>query len=328
MKGPTAQTAPPALPVLRRAVRWAFSALVPAELVLVLCVLGGVRIPPAARLATESVMLLLAAVSATLICLDHRRHRRAGLDRRSAFLAAIADTVPAAVRKLTAHEVFLSTSFLRWVTRRGPHGVRDGDLPVPYAPGQTATTYGFLFVCVVETVALAFLIPWPVVHAVTLVLDIWGCYFVIALHASCVVRPHVVGADGSLRLRYGALLDIRIPADRIASVRLCREFPDGKLAVVDEHGVADMAVAGQTTVTVELTGPVRYVRALGRPAEARAFRFYAEDPASAVAALRSHHPVPGRTGTAGGYPGSRSCPTVGGHAGVAAPCDTGPTSGG
>ncbi|MBC2907515.1 hypothetical protein [Streptomyces cupreus] len=273
--------------VTRRAVRWSFAALLPGELVLVLCLAGGVAIPSAARLAMELAVLAVMIAASALLTLDYRRHRRDGLDRHPALLAALADSVPAPVRKLTAHEVFLSTSFLRWVTRRGPHGVRDGDLAVPYAPGQTAVMYGFFFVCVVETVALAFLIPWPVVHAVTLVLDIWGCYFVIALHASCVVRPHVIGPDGSLRLRYGALLDIRVPADRIASVRQDRRFPEGKLGAVDDNGVSDLAVAGQTTVTVELTEPVRYVRAWGKPAEARTFRFYAEDAGAAVAALRA-----------------------------------------
>ncbi|MEU1300643.1 hypothetical protein [Streptomyces shenzhenensis] len=272
---------------LRRVVRWSFAVLVPGELVLVLCLAGGVRIPAAVRPALESAALALVAAAITLFCLDHRRHRRDGLDRRAAFLAAIADTVPAPVRRLAAHELVLSASLLRWVFRRGSHGVRDGDLPVRYAAGQTAVMFGFLFVCVVETVALALLIPWPVVHAVTLVLDIWGCYFILALHASCVVRPHVIGADGSLRLRYGALVDIRIPADRIASVRPDRKFPESRLAAVDENGVAHLAVGGQTTVTVELTEPVRYVRVLGRPAEARAFRFYADDAAPAVAALRA-----------------------------------------
>ncbi|RMB85236.1 hypothetical protein [Streptomyces shenzhenensis] len=272
---------------LRRVVRWSFAALVPGELVLVLCLAGGVRIPAGVRPALESAVLTLVAAAITLFCLDRRRHRRDGLDRRAAFLAAIADTVPAPVRTLAAHELVLSASLLRWVFRRGSHGVRDGDLPVRYAAGQTAVMFGFLFVCVVETVALALLIPWPVVHAVTLVLDIWGCYFVLALHASCVVRPHVIGADGSLRLRYGALVDIRIPADRIASVRPDRKFPESRLAAVDENGVADLAVGGQTTVTVELTEPVRYVRVLGRPAEARAIRFYADDAAPAVAALRA-----------------------------------------
>nr|WP_237694127.1 hypothetical protein [Streptomyces sp. SID2888] len=176
---------------------------------------------------------------------------------------------------------------LRWVSRRGPQGVPAGDLPVPYAPAQAATLYGFLFVCVVETVALAFLIPWPVVHAIALVVDVWGCFLVVALHASCVVRPHVVGADGSLRLRYGALLDIRIPADRIASARCDRRFPEAGPGAADENGIAQLAVGGQTTITVELTEPVGYTRVLGRPAEARVFRFYADDPAPVVAALRA-----------------------------------------
>ncbi|MGV9451681.1 hypothetical protein [Streptomyces sp. NPDC003635] len=271
----------------RKTVRFSLAALLPAELVLVLCLAGGVVIAPAARLAVELAVLAVVIAAGTLLALDYRRHRGDGLDGRAALSAALADTVPAAVRRLTAHEVFLSTSFLRWVTRRGPHAVGEGDRPVAYAPGQTSVMYGFLFVSVVETVAVAFLIPWPVVHAVTLVLDVWGCYFILALHASCVVRPHVIGADGSLRLRYGALLDLRVPADRIASVRQDRKFPEGRLGAVDEGGVADLAVAGQTTVTVELTEPVAYLRALGKPAEARVIRFYAEDARAAVTALRA-----------------------------------------
>ncbi|WP_331770118.1 hypothetical protein OG948_41240 (plasmid) [Embleya sp. NBC_00888] len=271
----------------RKIVRWSFVALLPGEFTVILCLVGGVRVPSTARTATAAASLTIAVAASALLALDHRRHRRAGLARRPAFLAAIADTVPAPVRRLTAHELFLSTSFLRWATRRGPHGVRDGDLPVAYAPGQTAYVYCFFFVSVVETLALAFLIPWPVVHAVTLVVDIWGCYFIVALHASCVVRPHVIGPDGSLRLRYGALLDIHIPADHIASVRLERKFPEGRLATVDDNGVADLAVASQTTITVELTAPVSYRRPLGKPAQARAFRFYAEHPEPAVAALKT-----------------------------------------
>jgi hypothetical protein len=202
---------------LRKAVRWSFAALVPAEL-LALCLAGGVRIAPAARLAVASAMSAVMAAAVVLVAVDYRRHRRAGAGRRAGFRAAVADTVPAPVRRLTAHEFFLSTSLLRWVTRRGPHGVRDGDLPVGYASAQAPVMYGFLFVSVVETVALGYLIPWPAVRAVVLVLDLWGCYFILALHASCVVRPHVVGADGSLRLRYGAVLDIRVPSGRAAGL--------------------------------------------------------------------------------------------------------------
>ncbi|MCX5400902.1 hypothetical protein [Streptomyces sp. NBC_00102] len=193
----------------------------------------------------------------------------------------------AAVRRVTGHQAALAAGLWRWATRRGPQGVGEGDHPVAYAPAQSATMYGLLFVSVVETVAFAVVIPWPVVHAVALVLDLWGCCLLLALHASCVVCPHVIGADGSLRLRYGTLLDIRIPAERVASVRTERRFPGGRPASVDGNGTAGIAVGGQTTVTVELTGPLRYTRVLGRRAEARAFRFYADDPVSAVAALRA-----------------------------------------
>ncbi|MEU3356414.1 hypothetical protein [Streptomyces sp. NPDC037389] len=202
---------------------------------------------------------------------------------------------PAALRGLASHETALTACLLRLLTRRGPHGVRQGDMAVPYASGQAALMYGFLFVSVVETVGLAFLIPWPVAHALTLVLDVWGVCFLVALHASCVVRPHVIGADGSLRLRYGALLDIRVPARQIAAVRAERRFPESRMAAVDADGGADLAVAGQTTVTVELTEPVAFVRPLGGTATARVFRWYAEDPAAAVAALRARNRTPPST---------------------------------
>ncbi|GAB2880511.1 hypothetical protein [Streptomyces mayteni] len=272
---------------LRRVVRWSLAALLPGELVLVVCVLSGVRIPPPARLAAELVVLAVLVATGTLLARDHRRHRRAGLGRRAALGAAVADTVPAAVRRLTAHEIHLSACFLRWIARRGPHGVREGDVPVPYASGQAAVMFCFLFASVLETVVLALLIPWPVVHLITLVVGVWGVYFVLALHASCVVRPHVVGADGSLRLRYGALLDVRIPAGRVAAARVDRRFPGSRPGAVDADGVAELAVGSQTTVTVELTGPVAFTRPLGRVASAGAFRLYAEDPAATVAALRA-----------------------------------------
>ena len=173
------------------------------------------------------------------------------------------------------------------MARRGPHGLRPGDKALPYAAGQTAAMFAFLFISIVETVALEYFIPWPVLRSVVLVLDLWGVYLVIALHASCVVRPHVVGADGSLRLRRGGLLDIRIPADQIASVRLDRRYAGGKKGAVGEDGAVSLPVSSETTISVETTEPVRFLRVLGKPEQASTFRFYADDPKAAVAALRA-----------------------------------------
>jgi hypothetical protein len=271
---------------LRRTIRWILLSLLLGRLALALCLASGAAIPVPVMHAVEASLLAPAAGLAVPLTADYRRHRRDGMAPRAAAREAVRDTVPVSVRRLTVHEVRLFTSFCRWLTRRPPHGVGPGDLAVRYAAAQSFVFYGFLFVSVVETVALALLIPWPVVHAVFLVIDIWGCYFVIALHASCAVHPHVVAADGSLRLRYGVLLEIRVPAQLIVRARLERRFPTGgRLAQPHDDGALDLSVGGQTTVTVELSEPVRFVRPLGKDAEARVLRFYADAPASTVAAL-------------------------------------------
>ncbi|MGP4111544.1 hypothetical protein ACTWP5_11575 [Streptomyces sp. 4N509B] len=194
--------------------------------------------------------------------------------------------------RLARHEVALYLSLLRWLTRRPPHGVNAaaGDVPAAYASGQVFAVSLFLMVSIVETVALAFLIPWPLVHAIVLVVDVWGILFIVCLHASCANRPHVVGGDGSLRVRYGALLDIRVPAGHVAAARLEQRSPEvGGLVGVDEGdgdgGTLDLPVGGLTNLTIELTEPVTFRRPLGRPARARVLRCYADDPRAAHAAL-------------------------------------------
>ncbi|MGP3966854.1 hypothetical protein [Streptomyces sp. 6N223] len=197
-----------------------------------------------------------------------------------------------ALLRLARHELTLYTSLMRWLFRRPPHGVdaAAGDSVMPYSRGQWAISAIFFFVSVVETVALAFLIPWPLVHGVLLALGLWGIFFVVALQAAYAVRPHVIGGDGSLRLRCGALLEIRVPAGGIAAARLERRFPGNGLLRLEEDedgdGTVELPVGGQTNLTVELTEPVTFTRPLGRPARARVLRFYADEPGPALAVLR------------------------------------------
>lgn len=271
--------------VWRGAVRRGLMVLLAARLLLMLCLACGAAVPALALRTVEVATLAPLMACAVFFGSDYRRHRRAPLLPRAAAAAAVRDLVPPAVRRLTVHEVKLFTSFIRCISARPPHGVGEGDLAVRYAAGQALVIYSFLFVSVVETVALALIIPWPVVHAAVLVIDIWGVYFVIALQASCAARPHVVLADGSLRLRYGVLMEIAVPAERIARVRLERRFDRGGPANLHPDASFEMGMGGQTKVTVELTEPVRFVRPLGKEAEARVLRFYADNPTAAVAAL-------------------------------------------
>ncbi|MET9607117.1 hypothetical protein ABZZ17_18870 [Streptomyces sp. NPDC006512] len=283
-----------------RAARIAVAAVIPGELLLVLCLAAGVRPPGWATAAAEALVLGVLLLEAWVLRALYAAARASGATRAGARREAVRAVVPAVVRRLLLHELRAAASLGRWVLRR-PHGVGPGDAAAAYTGPQTAMMYGLVFVSVVETVALAFLIPWPAVHRVVLVLDVYGVLLMLALHAACVVRPHVVGADGSLRIRYGALFDLTVPADAVASVRVDRRYPQGRLVTLshgdgdgdgdgDEHAVLDLIVGSQTSVTLELNRPLEFRRPLGARARARTIRFHADDPRALVTALRQPAP--------------------------------------
>ncbi|MFD6229826.1 hypothetical protein ACFWFZ_23570 [Streptomyces sp. NPDC060232] len=269
-----------------RAARIVVAAVLPAELALVVCVAAGVRLPAPALAAAEAVVFGVLLLEAWVLHRLYATARAAGGEEpRAALRTAVRAVVPVQVRRLLRHELHAGASLGWWVLRR-KHGVRPGDLAAAYTGPQTAMTYGMVFVSVVETVALALLIPWPAVHRVVLVLDVYGILLVIALHAACVTRPHVVGADGTLRIRYGALFDLAVPPDAVASVRVERRYPEGRLVTLSEDGVLDLIVGGQTTVTLELNRQLTFTRPLGARASASTVRFHADDPRALVSALR------------------------------------------
>ncbi|WP_327267841.1 hypothetical protein OG233_04930 [Streptomyces sp. NBC_01218] len=167
-----------------------------------------------------------------------------------------------------------------WVARRS-HGVGDGDIAVGYARAQAPTAYGLVFV--IETVGVSFMLaPYPVAHLVMLLVDLYTVFLVLGLHAAAVTRPHVVG-PGGLRVRRGTRLDLRIPLKLIASARHDLRFPDANKS---DDGVLDVAVASQTSITVELAQPVTAVSLWGRRTEVRTIRCHADEPQTAVAAIK------------------------------------------
>ncbi|WP_430479711.1 hypothetical protein ACQZM9_26060 [Streptomyces sp. P11-1] len=272
-----------------RAARAALWVALPAELALVVCLVGGVRITGAVLLAVEALVVGVLALEAAVMWPLYTARRRAGEGRRAAALSAVRAVVPVAVRRLMVHELRALHSLGVWAVRRR-HRIPEGALPFSYTEPQTGTMWAFFFASVLETVVLALVIPWPLVHLILLVVGVYGTVLIVALHAACVTRPHVVGADGSLRLRYGALFDLRVPASLITAARVERRYDAGGLVRVDGNGGLDLAVGSQTTVTVELAEPVEFVRPLGRGGSARTLRFHADDPRAAVAAL-SRKPV-------------------------------------
>ncbi|MET8297038.1 hypothetical protein ABZW02_23695 [Streptomyces sp. NPDC005180] len=260
-----------------RAARIGAALAVPGEMVLVVCLAAGVRPPGAVTAAVEGLVLGVLLLEVRVL---------AGLRRSTgSWWQALGAVVPEPVRRLLLHELRACAGLGRWVARR-THGVRPGDLAAAYTGPQTAMMYGLLFVSLIETAGLALLIPWPAVDRVVLALDLYGVLLVLALHAACVTRPHVLRPDGTLRIRYGALFDLTVPPDAVASARVERRYPQGRLVTVSEDGVLDLIVGSQTTVTLELTRPLDFRRPLGAPARARTLRFHADDPHALVTALR------------------------------------------
>ncbi|MFJ9210776.1 hypothetical protein [Streptomyces sp. NPDC102264] len=157
-----------------------------------------------------------------------------------------------------------------------------------YARAQAPTSYGLVLVLVIETIGVSIMLaPYPVVHWVMLLVDLYTVLLVLGLHAAAVTRPHIVG-PGGLRIRRGARLDLRIPLDLIVSARHDLRFPDVNKP---EDGVLTVAIASQTSVTVELAHPVTAVSLLGRRTEVHTIRCHADEPRAAVAAIRTLLPT-------------------------------------
>ncbi|MEU9188093.1 hypothetical protein AB0D14_26875 [Streptomyces sp. NPDC048484] len=184
-----------------------------------------------------------------------------------------------AVRRLAANEGRLLASIARWVARR-PHGVGRGRA-FGYARGQGAMMFAFGFVCVLESACMAVLLRnHPAMHRIVFTLDVYTLLLVVGMHAASVTRPHVLD-DTVLRIRRSAHVDLRVPLASITSVRrelvTTHERSEGRL---------DLAMAAQTTITLELSAPVRHFTALGRPRDVQLIRFHADEPDALAGAVR------------------------------------------
>ncbi|WP_037683706.1 hypothetical protein [Streptomyces cellulosae] len=194
-------------------------------------------------------------------------------------------------RALVRHEVRMLGSLVLWVARRS-HGT-GGGRAFGYARGQGAMTFGLAFVCLVETLTMSVLLrDFPVAHGIVLFLDVYTMVFVVALHAAQAVRPHVL-EPGALRIRRAVHVDLRIPLERIASMRR-----ESRTVHERAEGELDVAVGTQTSLILELAEPVDHVTFLGRRRKVRLVRFHADDADAVVRAVtrarNARPPLPGQ----------------------------------
>ncbi|WP_181449199.1 hypothetical protein [Nonomuraea aridisoli] len=193
-----------------------------------------------------------------------------------------------ALRRIVGFELKGLASVVLWIARRR-HGVPDGATEVTYAKEQGFTLWLMTFAMAVETVVLDLLLVALGVPAwlrwTVLILDLYSLLFSVNMIAAGVTRPHVV-TPAELRLRYGVYFDVRIPRDRIASVRAGRTYNESGMITVRD-GRLTVVVSSQTNVTIELTEPITVVRPLGGRAEVTSIRCFADKPDQLLAALRT-----------------------------------------
>ncbi|MFI9764641.1 hypothetical protein ACIHFB_42680 [Streptomyces sp. NPDC051963] len=181
-------------------------------------------------------------------------------------------------------------SLIRWITRR-PHGIDGADGVFTHGRDQAALMYGLTFACVVETVALTYLLAsWPVIHTIMLVVDVYTVLFVLGLHAASRTRPHTL-TGRTLRIRQAANVDIHLPLDQIASIRRESRFTHEK-----KDGELNLPIGSQTSITLHLTEPFDAPTFLGTPRLVTVIRLHADDPKTlhdAITRARTtHEPTP------------------------------------
>ncbi|GAA4572826.1 hypothetical protein GCM10023193_65120 [Planotetraspora kaengkrachanensis] len=182
-------------------------------------------------------------------------------------------------------------SIVPWVLRRRD-GVPPGATAVPYAREQTPTLLIVVFLMALEAGAVEVLLrAWDVPAALrlaVLAVDLYSVVIGLAIAAACATRPHVVSPT-ELRIRYGVFFDLRLRRETITSVRPMRAYDESGVVTVKD-GRLGVAVSSQTNIIVELAEPVTVTRPLGRRADVTQIRFFADDPAAALAALRTRQP--------------------------------------
>lgn len=274
--------------MMLRIARAVLFAMVPAELLVVVLLVSGVPLPGPVVLVAEGAVAAALVLEVVVGYRLFRAARRGGDHRRAAVRAAYGQLVPAQVRRIMGFDLKGMVSLALWVARRR-HGVPPDATAVSYSRAQTPTLMLFLFGMILELVAVEVLLraigASVGLRTVILVIDAYSILIVLAVIAACITRPHVVSAT-EVRVRYGAFFDLRIPGDQIASVRQVRNYNENGAIKVEDDRLA-VAVSSSTNLILELTEPITAVRPLGRHAEVRTIRLFADEPRAAFTALRA-----------------------------------------
>jgi hypothetical protein len=198
-------------------------------------------------------------------------------------------TVVDLARRALVLELTMWRALARWVLRR--RTVPEGAEAFPYASASTPVIWVFIVVSAIEVVVVHVVVPWETLRFALDLAGVYGVLWMLGLLAAMRTTPHWVD-DTGLRVRHGfASVDLHVPWEDIAAVRVRRRSVEGSRTVHLHVDGARRAVsvneASSTQVDLELRTPrvLAHRRAGLEPVSE--LRIAADDPAALVRRLRA-----------------------------------------
>lgn len=186
------------------------------------------------------------------------------------------------MKSLLRYEMGLWLALYRWIFRR-PAPVPPGSVPFTYSGAVTTVLTAFIVVSAIEIPILDLLLPWTIARIISVVVGVYGLFWMIGLMATMRVYPHLVGESG-VRIRKSIALDLTIPWENVRNIRSRgRSVPPGGQTQF-EDGVLSYSMAGGTTVDLVLDEPITLPEKKTRGEPVKEIRFHADRPDELVAA--------------------------------------------
>jgi len=207
----------------------------------------GILAPGTAFVLWLAVELPLFALVVTVTVVRIRALRRSG-----ASWNAVLDELAGPAAGLIRAELRAYRSL--WLfARRRRDGLRDGMVAIGYTRGTMGMPIAFLIACVVETVAIHLLVPWPWLRTTLLVVSVYGFVPLLGILASRVVHPHLLD-DARFVVRSGHQVVATLPVGTVEKALIHRRFQHTSPIVEDD--VLYLPGSDGTNVDVLLREPI------------------------------------------------------------------------
>lgn len=208
----------------------------------------GILAPGTAFVLWLAVEIPLFALVVAVTVVRIRALRRSG----ASWNAVLDDLAGPAVAGLIRAELRAYRSL--WLfARRRRDGLHDGVVAIGYTKGTMGMPIAFLIACVVETVAIHLLVPWPWLRTTLLVVSVYGFVPLLGMLAARVVHPHLLD-DTRFTIRSGHQTVATVRPENILGARVHRRF--GHTSPVAEDGVLYLPGPDGTNVDVLLRDPL------------------------------------------------------------------------